>query len=337
MTKRKSIVSSFGDFTKPEEPQDKSQPSSTTAQKSAVKRVGAGIVGATRRSLTDLREERDKLLESLEDGDNLLMIDAKLIDPSPYNDRLPDDDNIEFERLKSNIELEGQKVPITVRQNPQDRSRFQIVYGHRRARALKELGLDAEAILRNYSDRDLVVAQGIENANRQDLSWIEKALFVATMESEKIKPKDIKAALGVDDSQLSKFRLATNSLGAEVINAIGRAPKIGRPRWLELVGLVKSNKDRGELLKTLSADKVLELSSDEKFTAALSYFSEAKPSEVKNSTQKNLPIGDIGSVSFGGTGIKLSIEKKYAEEFHEFFGKEIDEMVSRFMKSIDEK
>lgn len=334
---RKSIVSSFGDFTKPDEQSDKDKSPNPISGKSPVKRVGAGIVGATRRSLTELREERDKLLESLEDGDSVLMIDSKLIDPSPFNDRLPDDDDSEFERLKSNIKLEGQKVPITVRQNPEDKSRFQIVYGHRRARALKELDLDVEAILRNYSDRDLVVAQGIENANRQDLSWIEKALFAETMENQKIKPKDIKASLGVDDSQLSKFRMATNSLGGEIINAIGRAPKIGRPRWLELVGLIKTNKHRSGLLKTLSADKVLDLPSDEKFMLALNYLGETQPSEIKKNTQNSSPIGEIGSVSFGGTGIKLTIDKKYAKEFSVFFNSEIDQMVSKFMKSIDDK
>lgn len=189
MSKKKSIVSSFSDFATQPTVKPEVQPSDTAATPKPVKRVGAGIIGATKRTLTDLREERDRLLTSVEEGDVVLKLDPKLIDPSPFTDRLPDDDELDFEHFKSTLNQEGQKVPITVRRNPNDETRYQIVYGHRRVRALRELGLEAEAILRDYSDRDLVVAQGIENANRQDLSWIEKAMFVSTMEQEALSRK----------------------------------------------------------------------------------------------------------------------------------------------------
>ena len=335
MSKRKSIVSSFGDLTNSDQSESKSESVAVTEKSKPVKRVGAGIIGATSRSLTNLREERDQLLESLKDGDKILKIDSNLIDPSPFRDRLPDDDDTDFEELKSNIEAEHQKVPITVRQSPADKSRYQIVYGHRRARALKELGREVEAILRDYSDRDLLVAQGIENANRQDLSWIEKALFVATMENQKIKPKDIKAALSVDDAQLSKFRLATKTLGVEVIEAIGRAPKIGRPRWLELVDHVKTNSELAMILKTLSADKVSGLTSDQIFLLALSTFDEAKSESKRSTVQKSKPLGEIGNATFTKNGIKLSVDKRYQSKFEEYFGNEIDGIVEKFMKSIE--
>ena len=337
MSKRKSIVSSFGDFTNTAKGNDKQTDETAMAESSepSVKsRVGAGIIGATKRSLTELREERDQLLASVMDGASVITLDAKLIDPSPFKDRLPDDNAEDFEAFKKTLIEEGQKVPITVRCNPHVKTRYQTVYGHRRARALKELGLPVEAILRDYSDRDLVVAQGIENANRQDLSWIERALFAATMSDQGLKPKDIKAALHVDDAQLSKFRSVYNVLGRDVIELIGRAPMIGRPRWIELVGLLNSKGDHEAMRKTLSDDKVSAFSSDDRFMAVLTAVSRHQESrETKARTTRT--IGDIGKAVFGADGVRFVIEKRYASKFHEFLEGQLDNLVSDFKRTLD--
>jgi ParB family chromosome partitioning protein len=155
------------------------------------------------------------------------------------------------------------------------------------------------------------------------------------MESQKIKPKDIKAALGVDDAQLSKFRLATKTLGADIIEKIGRAPKIGRPRWLELAGLLNNEADKKTVLKTLSADKVSGLPSDDKFMMALSSFDDSKLEKSDKQSSRKLPLGAIGNATFTNSGIKLSVEQRYAIEFEIFFGNEIDGIIEKFMKSVE--
>lgn len=336
MTKRKSIVSSFGDFTGASKPSAESAPKKADEAHSGSPpktRVSAGIIGATKRSLTELREERDTLLASVKDGDVVVTLDTTLIDPSPFRDRLPDDNEENFEAFKKTLHDEGQKIPITVRRHPQDTARYQTVYGHRRTQALRDLGMPVEAILREYSDRDLVVAQGIENANRQDLSWIEKALFAATMESQGIKPRDIKAALSVDDAQVSKFRAVSNALGRDVIELIGRAPKVGRPRWLELIALVNSKSDQEKIRKTLSADKVLNLSSDERFMKVLGIVSVPTANKISKN-RGGRQMGKIGQVMFGPHDIKLVVEKKYSSEFNAFFEAEVDAIVAKFMRKI---
>src|SRR5690606_19879956 len=110
----------------------------------------------------------------------------------------------------------------------------QVVYGHRRWRAAKELGVTLKAVIVELDDTELVVAQGIENGQRQDLTWIERALFVATMDNAGIKAKDIRAALSIDDAELAKMRSVCRAVPLDVIQLIGRAPGVGRPRWLEL-------------------------------------------------------------------------------------------------------
>ena len=334
MSKRKSIVSSFGDFASQSKPVVKEAEVSSDAKEIKPKtRVGAGIIGATKRSLTELREERDQLLASVQDGDVVLMLDPALIEPSPFNDRLPDDDDQDFDNFKETLKDEGQKVPITVRRHPTDPTRYQTVYGHRRTRALRELNMQVEAILRDYSDRDLLVAQGIENASRQDLSWIEKAMFASTMEQTGLKPKEIKSALSVDDAQISKFRSVYNALGLDVIKAIGRAPKIGRPRWLDLVALVKSKSDLNKITKTLSSDKVLRLSSDERFLVAYSALEDSLNESSKNPIKSGIPLGEIGHMKIGKQNIKMTIEKDYADDFGAFLEDEMEALVSKFLNA----
>lgn len=332
--KRKSIVSSFGNFAT-RDAEDAISKSATHASepKKPSGRVGAGIVGATRRTLTDLREERDSLLASVKDGEVVLTIDPNLIDPSPFTDRLPDDGLEDFEEFKLLLAEEGQIVPITIRRHPEDSSRYQTVYGHRRCKALRELGQDAKAIVRDYSDRELAVAQGIENASRQNLSWIEKALFVATMESAGLKPKDIKSALSVDDAQISKFRQVYRALGDELIQLIGRAPKIGRPRWLDLVHLVQNKADRAALKKTLSSDKVLALSSDDRFLMAVSSLT----SRSAGSSSRVKKLGDVGEVRFGERSIGFSLKIDQAASFSAFMEGEMESLLERFKQTTKNK
>ena len=61
--------------------------------------------------------------------------------------------------------------------------RYQVAYGHRRLQAVRLLGRPVRAIIRPLQDIDVVVAQGVENSARQNLSYIERALFALTLEA----------------------------------------------------------------------------------------------------------------------------------------------------------
>ena len=166
---RKSIISAFGalsaaSLTLAENTGDALSPGPEASQK-PVARVAAGVIGATQRTLSDIREERDRLQAIVAAGGGV-ELDPLKIDPSPFPDRLPDDTGVDFERFKKLFAEEGQKVPIQVRAHPSTQDRFQVVYGHRRWRAARELGRPVKAIVVDLSDSELVVAQGIENAAR---------------------------------------------------------------------------------------------------------------------------------------------------------------------------
>lgn len=327
---RKSIIANFGALLSTQPGPSSSDPAEPSVSVRPVARVGAGVIGATQRTLTDIREERDRLRAQLETGGGL-ELDPNVIEPSPFPDRLPDDSESDFETFKKQIEEEGQKIPIQVRHHPEAPGRYQVVYGHRRWRAAKDLGRPVKSIIVNYSDSELVVAQGIENAARQDLTWIERALFAWRMDAAGIKARDIRAALGIDDPELARFRSVCRALPEEVLGAIGRAPKVGRPRWVELAtALTADPQGLAKIRKTLAADKVLSARSDERFRFVLGALKAAQPKRGHDLELLTAAGKSVGKATFRSCKIRLSIAREHADAFEDFLKEEIPNIVERF-------
>jgi ParB family transcriptional regulator, chromosome partitioning protein len=296
-------------------------------------RIAAGIVGATQRTLTDMRQDRDRLEAQLAASGGVREIDPRLVDPSPFRDRLPDDDAAAFDAFKATIASEGQKVPVELRRNPALPARYQLVYGHRRWRAALELGLGLKAIVVEIDDKGLAIAQGIENSARQDLSWIEKALFAWQMDKAGIRARDIRAALSVDDAEITRFRLVCRTLGLDLILGIGRAPRVGRPRWLELAAKAGGDDRWPErLAKTLAAAK--ESSSDERFAACMAVVAAPKPAARGALALTGASGRAFGSAAFSGNSLRLQIETREAEAFLAFMERELPDLVKRYLEEV---
>jgi ParB family chromosome partitioning protein len=326
----RSILANFGSFSEPEAPSTAPPATRPEAPIQPPARVGAGVIGATQRSLAELRGERDRL-QALVDAGGGSELDPSSIDPSPFPDRLPDDTQVDFEALKKLIAEEGQKVPIQVRRHPNIDGRYQVVYGHRRWRAALDLGIKVKATVVALSDSELVVAQGIENAARQDLSWIERALFAWRMDQAGIKPRDIRAALSVDDPELARLRAVCRAVPVEVIEAIGRAPKAGRPRWVALATALEEDPGAlGRVRETLSDDKVSALGSDERFKLI---FAAVKQPVARSRSEIELksPAGKVlGKATFANGDIKLSVADEHATGFGAFLEEELPGLIEKF-------
>ncbi|MBD9388026.1 plasmid partitioning protein RepB [Agrobacterium sp. AGB01] len=329
---RKSIVASFGLLSAELENHLKGEVSApAVAPQAANNRVGAGVIGAAHRAIDDIRAERDRLKALVEaGGGSLLMLDTAVVDPSPYPDRLPEDDPDAFQAFKTSIETEGQKVPIQVRKHPTAAGRYQIVYGHRRWLAAKELGKPVQAMEVDISDLDLVVAQGIENASRQDLSWIERALFASRMDMAGIKPRDIYAALSIDDAELARMRGVYRTVPADVIEAIGRAPKIGRPRWVDFAKRISANKNALELIrKTLADGGGKLLTSDKRFQNVLEAIkptvTEKAPTEILDANGDRLV-----ALNTSAKEVRISAEDQLGKEFIKFVAEQLPTLVEQF-------
>ena len=254
-------------------------------------------------------------------------VDPTHVDPSPYSDRLPDDSSAEFEELKASIAADGQQVPVHLRPHPTARGRYQVAYGHRRWRAALDLNMSLKAFISEMTDAQLVVAQGVENSARQDLTWIERALFAARMKAQGLQPKEIKAALHVPDSRMAEMRSVTSALPEEIILLIGRAPGVGRERWVSFAKLIESTPSAADRVKetlpagkvesdraTLPAGKVE--SSDARFQMALDLLATPSPPRPAPS-KESWALGDgkpFGSLKTTPSGLTLTLDFKRQPE-----------------------
>lgn len=321
---RKSILASFASYTPQQNEAD--APNAGTEASTPSSRV-AGVIGATQRTLAELREERDELKALLE-ASGEVELDPDLVDPSPFPDRLNDDDDADFEAFKALIAAEGQLMPIFVRRHPSDVARYQVSYGHRRLRAARELGRKVRAKIGNLDDRQLVIAQGIENSARQDLSWAEKALFATGMDSAGVKARDIRAALVVDDPELARFRSVCRAVPEDVMRTIGRAPRAGRTRWIALAKACSDGDAISRVRETLAAAKVLK--SDDRFVLALN----AAAAKTRRTTE-TVNVADnngrkLGTASFKPTEVRITLNPSLTPGFAEFMQRELPALVERY-------
>lgn len=98
-------------------------------------------------------------------------IELKKIQPNRLNPRLQFS-KLGLDELADSIREMGIVEPIIVR--PTDDS-YQVVVGERRYRAAQQAGLDVvPAIIRDYTDDEVIELNLIENIHREDLSHVEK-------------------------------------------------------------------------------------------------------------------------------------------------------------------
>lgn len=221
-------------------------------------RGGRGAIGAVSRSIADLKARA------------LTEVPADLIDPAGLTDRL-DEDEAGIAELAESIRQWGQQVPVLLRHSPNYEGRYEVVYGRRRVAALKRLGLPVRAMIRDLSDRDLIVAQGQENNARRDLSFIEKAVFAARMQRMGFDRRVICDALMVDKTQVSRMIQVAEAVPEPVIRAIGAAPSVGRTRWLALAARLEG-RDAAEVAQLARG-----ASSDARFAAVFAALAAPRP------------------------------------------------------------
>ncbi len=99
-------------------------------------------------------------------------IPVDAVEPNPYQPRTHFPEN-EIEELAATIKEKGVLQPILVR--PHGRG-YQLVSGERRLRAAKKAGLKViPAVVRAFTQRDMLEVALVENLQRSDLNPIEEA------------------------------------------------------------------------------------------------------------------------------------------------------------------
>ncbi|MDP9993994.1 ParB family chromosome partitioning protein [Variovorax boronicumulans] len=182
------------------------------------------------------------------------LLDPASITRSRYANRHESSfDGEEFDRLKREIQEAGGNVqPIKVRPSSgkvADGEVYEIVFGHRRHEACRQLGLPVLAVVDNLDDRSLFVEMERENRERQDLSPWEQGMMYARALDLGLFPsnKQLAAALGIDHSNVGKS-LALARLPDTVVGAF-RSPLDIQLRWAPLLNKALETDAQGVLAR----------------------------------------------------------------------------------------
>jgi len=293
-----------------------------------------GAVGAMSRSLEKLSAENHAakaLAERFASGETVVEIDPSLIDASIVPDRMPGTE-ADHTALVRSIEESGQLVPVLLRPHPRDPSRFQTAYGHRRVRALSELKRPVRAIVRKLTDDELVVAQGKENGERRDLSFIERASYAVALEESGFKRDTIGLALSVDKTELSRLIGVARAIPRSLVNAIGPAPKVGRRRWMELEVLLQGRDAAAGLAELLMSHPFLASDSDARFASVCAALSPRR--EKARATIWTAEDGlRVASIDRRPERTMLAVDEKAAPGFGEYVVERLAELYSDYQRT----
>ena len=306
----------------------------------ALPRVSSGSVRSVKESFSGIERENEDLRAQLTNGVAVVELDPTLIDPSPITDRIVDWNETSFVALKESIHERGQEIPVLVRVSPSSPERYQSAYGHRRIRAALELGIRVKAVVRKLSDEELVVAQGVENSARQDLSFVERAQFALRLEDAGHSRAVIQSALSIDRAEASKLLSVARSIPPDLIVAIGRAPKIGRGRWQAFADLLGRD---DAVIKARSAIASTDLVSQDSDARFVSIFDATRLSlERSQPRQGSVNIvstkgRDIANVLTSKKELRLSVDRSKNSGFADFLIDRLPELFERYIAEHPEE
>ncbi|WP_020620989.1 ParB/RepB/Spo0J family partition protein [Paenibacillus daejeonensis] len=163
----------------------------------------------------------DALIPSLSVNDDDKVIDIQLtqLRPNPYQPRKTfDDDSIK--ELAESIKQHGVIQPIIVRSVLKG---YEIIAGERRFRASKLIGSNTvPAVVRSFTDQQVMEIALIENLQREDLNAIEIAIaYQALLDKFDLTQEELSLKVGKSRSHIANF-VRLLSLPAEIKDNVSR-------------------------------------------------------------------------------------------------------------------
>ncbi|MFH1345906.1 MAG: plasmid partitioning protein RepB [Pseudomonadota bacterium] len=328
MTKRREALKDFLEpITSSEFSAENLQPQRQRPQ------MASGALQSMNDAISGLSKEAEDLRKVLAEGSTIVEIDPLHIESSFVKDRLDDYDGEEFDSLVESIRENGQAIPVLVRPHPEQDGVYQLAFGHRRVAAIRTLGLKVRALVREMSDEALVVAQGNENLERKDLTFIERALFALRLEDRGMSRAVIMATFGTSSKGvLSEMIGLARRLPISLVEEIGPAPGIGRPRWAALADLLEAQ-PLGAWKSAVGASGFRKLASTERFETVFKALT-SKP--VGNGTAASWAPPDRSvsvSTKQGERALMVTFRSKDGKSFGEWVLSNLDSLYEAFRKS----
>lgn len=272
-----------------------------------------GVLGKTLGELRDRSKRAEEIEQQLLAGETIVKLDPKTIEPSFIRDRMTLKD-AKFDSLVESMR-NGQQVAILVRPHPEKPGKYQTAYGYRRTMAADVLGVLVDAVVRQMTDEELIKAQGQENNERKDLSYIEKARFASQL-TKRFPREFVMSTLSVHKSDLSNMIAVVEKIPEDLVEAIGPADGAGRRQWLTLAERLTGPGPIRKANSMTKEDSFTVLSSTERLQAILAAL---KPVRQSDRDVLRSESGDeLGQIVKSTRKITISIDRKASPEFAEF-------------------
>ncbi len=254
--------------------------------------AAVGKLGSLLREMNAEADQVADMQRMLAAGKHVVDLDPNIIDPSPVRDRLDDPNSLDLETLRESILRDGQRVPVLVRPKPGDTERYVTVYGHRRIEIAKAAKITIRAVVTDMPEEDALVAQGQENNERRNTSFVERCLYARRLNERGMPIIRIAAALSAPVSTVSESVKVAERIPEELIVAIGPAPAVGRRRWLALVPHVPLDPTAWRMV--VEKAEFSPLTSDERFEAVFAALT--NPSETGREAPRSVSLSDEAGV-----------------------------------------
>lgn len=208
----------------------------------------------------------------------------------------------ELLELAESIKIHGVIQPVILTKRGK---RYELIAGERRWRAAKLAGLaKIPALVREYTDKEIMEVSLIENIQRQDLNPVEEAeAFKNLIDEYKMKQDDLAERVSKSRSaitnalRLLKLDEKVKAMLAEGLISTGHARAL----------LAVEDKDKQQQLATKIFDEKLSVRETEKLVKALS---EGKENKKEEKTSEKLVYRKLEDSLKSILGSKVSIKSK---------------------------
>ncbi len=295
------------------------------------RRHSSPVVSNVGRALTQLAE------------DSIVSLDPGRVERSPYKDRFDNDEEAEkeLEALKISIAAEGQKIPVLVRPHPTKSDHYQLAYGYRRWAAIRAIMAEAErpetikikAYVRDLTDRQLIEEQSLENGVRENLTWIEQAMWAVQLKAAGLSHRAICPILGLSEAAVSHLFRVSDAVPEDIIYSIGRAKGVGRPKWTAFSELLKNPNRIPAVRQVIQSADFQKADSAERIALAMRAAS-GQPGKSQEDAQDEIHDFSLGGRVFGrmkttSSGTTIAISKK-ENDFARWLAQRMPELMREY-------
>lgn len=210
-----------------------------------------------------------------------------------------------IQELAKSIAEAGQQVPVLLRPSKDRDGFFEVIYGQRRILACRHLGVSVRALIRTLDDTEALMAKGLENAERAELSFYERVRFAQAILEQGYSRADICQALAISKNTLSQLERINRLVPSMVGEAIGAAPGAGRPKWTALATAFEEKQlTVKSVIRVL--DRSIDLDSDGRLERVLKEI--GKRGRQERSAIERSPVPGV-QIKSGKSGLSVTVKR----------------------------